>query len=229
MSYYDIDKDGNISYEEFLRGLRDELSERKKLMVEKAFNILDKDGSGEITVKDVINIYDVSQNKEFQEGKKSREEVIAEFLDSFDGAKGNNDGIITKEEFLDYYSDLAISCPTEEYFVRMMEQTWGISEDEESPVFKDKVKHIIQMMRHRLLDLSNSHLEEFQLRQIFRDFDTNQSGTITIDELAAMCAKLGICVERKYLMALLKVLDTNKSGMLEFEEFQNFLIYDPYK
>ncbi len=75
------------------------------------------------------------------------------------------------------------------------------------------------MMRHRLLDLSNSHLEEFQLRQIFRDFDMNQSGTITLDELAAMCARLGISVERKYLMALLCVLDTNKSGMLEFEEF----------
>jgi Ca2+-binding EF-hand superfamily protein len=65
MSYYDIDKDGNISYEEFLRGLRDELSERKRLMVEKAFKILDKDGSGQVTVKDVVKIYDVSKNKDF--------------------------------------------------------------------------------------------------------------------------------------------------------------------
>ncbi len=46
MKYYDVDGDGNISYDEFLRGLRDELSKRKKDMVEKAFVILDKDKSG---------------------------------------------------------------------------------------------------------------------------------------------------------------------------------------
>lgn len=83
MKYYDIDGDGNISYEEFLRGLRyiiisvttyrDELTERKKAMVEKAFSQLDKDGSGFISVSDVINIYDVKSHKEFQEGKKTKE------------------------------------------------------------------------------------------------------------------------------------------------------------
>ena len=51
----------------------------------------------------------------------TKEEVIAEFLNSFDGMKGNNDGKITKQEFLDYYADLAVSCPTEDYFCVMME------------------------------------------------------------------------------------------------------------
>lgn len=77
--------------------------------------------------------------------------------------------------------------------------------------------------------ISNSSQEEFVLRKIFKDFDTNNSGTLTIDEMAAMLAKLGISVERKYISAMIKVLDTNKTGMLEFEEFANFLIYDPYK
>ena len=59
MKYYDIDGDGNIGYEEFLRGMREKLSERKLAMVERAFSLLDKDGSGVITVKDVENLYDV--------------------------------------------------------------------------------------------------------------------------------------------------------------------------
>jgi Ca2+-binding EF-hand superfamily protein len=41
MNFYDIDRDGNVSYEEFIRGLRDELSARKKAMVDKAFDIMD--------------------------------------------------------------------------------------------------------------------------------------------------------------------------------------------
>ena len=40
--------------------------------------------------------------------------------------------------------------------------------------------------------------------------------------MAAMLAKLGLSVERKYISSLLKVLDTNKTGMLEFEEFVSF-------
>lgn len=53
MKYYDIDKDGNITYEEFMRGLRDELNDRRLGMVKKAFAMMDKDGSGQITVQDV--------------------------------------------------------------------------------------------------------------------------------------------------------------------------------
>ena len=121
MAYYDIDGDGNVGYEEFLRGMRDPLTARKKDMVERAFALLDKDGSGVINGKDIAHLYDVSHHKEFQEGKVTKEEVIAEFLNSFDGMKGNNDGKITKQEFLDYYADLAVSCPTEDYFCVMME------------------------------------------------------------------------------------------------------------
>lgn len=54
MKYYDVDKDGNISYEEFIRGLREELTPRRAKMVQKVFNMLDRDGSGHISIKDII-------------------------------------------------------------------------------------------------------------------------------------------------------------------------------
>jgi Ca2+-binding EF-hand superfamily protein len=104
--------------------MREELSERRVNMVKKAFSILDRDGSAKITVSDITGIYDVSMNPEFLEGKKSKDEILAEFLNNFDGARGNNDGIVTWEEFYDYYSDLSMSTPSDEYFVRMMESTW---------------------------------------------------------------------------------------------------------
>lgn len=122
-----------------------------------------------------------------------------------------------------------MSTPSDDYFVVMMEQAWCISEDEENCIFKDKIKQLIQMMRQKLQVLSNRSTEEFVLRKMFKDFDLNNSGSLTIDELAGMMAKLGISVERKYISAMIKELDTNKTGMLEFEEFATFLIYDPYK
>ena len=47
-----------------------------------------------------------------------------EFLNNFDGSRGNNDGKVSWNEWIDYYSDLSMSPPSEEYFVRMMESTW---------------------------------------------------------------------------------------------------------
>lgn len=80
MKFYDVNGDGNISYEEFLSGLREELTERRLNMVQKAFASLDKDGSGNLDRSDIAGIYDVSMNPEFLEGRKTREELLDEFL-----------------------------------------------------------------------------------------------------------------------------------------------------
>lgn len=58
--------------------------------------------------------------------------MLNEFLNQFDGLRGNNDGKVTYQEWCDYYTDLAVSTPSDDYFVTMMEQSWGIAEDDES-------------------------------------------------------------------------------------------------
>lgn len=80
-----------------------------------------------------------------------------------------------------------------------------------------------------MLDVSNNSQEEYMLRKLFQQFDTNKSGNITIDELAGMVAQLGVSVDRKFLNGLMKVIDQNNNGAIEYDEFANFIIYDPYK
>ena len=75
---------------------RDELTPRRMAMVNKAFMMMDRDGSGQLTISDIASIYDVSMNPEFLEGRKTRDEILADFLNNFDGARGNNDGIVTR-------------------------------------------------------------------------------------------------------------------------------------
>lgn len=184
-------------------------------MVERAFRHLDPKGTGAVHVSDILANYSTSKTKEF--------------LNQFDGILGKADGVITKAEWYEFYSDLAMTIPNDDYFVAAVEATWAIAEEEQSKNFHDKIKQIIGMLRQRLLVLSNHCEEEFQLRKIFKSFDINQSGAITIDELSAMLAKLGISVERKYVEATLRQIDTNKNGMIEFEEFTTLVLYDPYK
>lgn len=64
MKFFDVDCDGNVGYEEFIRGLRAPLTERRANMVNMAFSLMDKDGSGVITGKDVATMLDLSQMDE---------------------------------------------------------------------------------------------------------------------------------------------------------------------
>lgn len=99
-------------------------------MVLKAFAMMDKDGGGIITVSDIVSIYDVSKNPDFIEKRKTKDQILHEFLNQFDGTRGNNDGQVTLEEFIDYYTDLSMGIPTDDYFVAMMETTWQCPEEE---------------------------------------------------------------------------------------------------
>jgi hypothetical protein len=95
-----------------------------------------------------------------------------------------------------------MSIPSDETFVKLVESTWQMAEDTQSATFQDKVKQLFGMTRQRLLVLSNNCEEEFKLRQIFKSFDLNSSGNISIEELAGMLAKLGVQVEMKYIQAM---------------------------
>lgn len=222
MKYYDVDGDGQINLEEFLRGLRDALTERREAMVWRAFSLMDRDGSGTIEAKDVAHLYDVSQHREFIEQTKTKEEILDDFLNSFDGVKGNNDGIISKDEWYEYYTDLSVSVPSDDYFVQMMESTWNICEDEDDSEYHAKIEQYVSYVNSQLRNLTGGSTDEGLLRKIYDDFDLNQNGMITIDEFANMVAKLEISVERKYLRGIFRHIDLDKSGAIEFNEFADF-------
>ena len=88
-----------------------------------------------------------------------------------------------------------------------MESVWCVNEDEAAAIPKEQVEFLVKTLRKKLLDFSKTSTDEYVLRQLFKDFDTNKSGTLTIDELIAMLAKLQIACERKHVSALFKKFD----------------------
>lgn len=165
-------------------------------------------------------------NPEFIEGRKSKDQILTEFLNNFEGAKGNKDGVITKEEFFDYYTDLSMSCPSDEYFVRMMESTWQVPEEDNSAAMKATVQLLLKEVRARVLELARN--DPKLLKKVFSDFDLNQSGHLTIDEVTNMIAKLKISVERKYVYPFFKIIDADNSGGIEFGEWEVYIVNNPY-
>jgi hypothetical protein len=83
-----------------------------------------------------------------------------------------------------------MSMVDDEYFVQMMQSVWQICEDESSTVTKNQIEELTKSLRKKLLDFSNNSQDEYVLRGIFKEFDTNNSGTLTADELTNMFARL---------------------------------------
>eukprot|EP00727_Mastigamoeba_balamuthi_P012359 m51a1_g7746 putative calcyphosin-like protein (221) ;mRNA; r:23716-24603 len=121
---FDRNKDGSITYTEFLRSMRGTLNDARKAVVKKAFDKLDRDGSGVITVDDVRGVYSVKTNPEVVSGKKSADEVLQEFLGSFDGP--DRDGKITLEEFEEYYASVSSCVDDDRHFNLIVFQAWKL-------------------------------------------------------------------------------------------------------
>ena len=125
VKYFDTNKDGKISFDEFLRAVRGDLNERRLEMVHMAYNVLDKSGDGLVTIEDIMQAYDASYHPDFQSGRKTKEEVLREFMQVWETHK--KDGIVTKEEFEDYYKDISASIDSDDYFELMIRNAWHIA------------------------------------------------------------------------------------------------------
>lgn len=138
---YDLDQDGHICYEQFIRGLREPLNTRRAKIVYKVFGQIDRSSRGSITAEDLLLSFNFMGNRDFQEGKKSREEVLEEFLQNFEGFREGSS--ISHEEFVDFYCDISMTITSDEQFVKRVEQSWFISEDEEASVIPAQLEQLV--------------------------------------------------------------------------------------
>ena len=65
VKHFDFNKNGQLSFDEFLRAIRGKLNARRLDMVHQAYAVLDKDGTGQVNLKDIKIAYDVSFHPDF--------------------------------------------------------------------------------------------------------------------------------------------------------------------
>jgi len=122
---FDKDGSGSVNYNEFIQSIRPPMSNNRVKLIDLAFSKLDTTGDGQVTIEDLQKKFNVRSHPEYQNGTKTEGELLRTFLAKFE-ENGSVDGVLTKEEFTDYYSGVSASIDEDMYFDLMMRQAWKL-------------------------------------------------------------------------------------------------------
>lgn len=100
------------------------MNEFRISLIKKAYQKLDENSDGSVKLDDIAKLYDVSKHPDVIQGKKQPKEVYLDFMKMWDTQVA--DGVITFEEFLDYFKDISASIDRDDYFALMMKNSWKI-------------------------------------------------------------------------------------------------------
>ncbi len=60
------------------------MNDFRKKLVNQAFDIIDKDASGDLTITDLKDVYNAKAHPDVKQGKKTEDQVLTEFLHTFE-------------------------------------------------------------------------------------------------------------------------------------------------
>ena len=224
---FDRDNTGEIDYDEFLRTIRGDMNDFRKNLVYQVFNKLDLNGNGEISFDELQAKYSAKSHPEVLSGRKKEEEVLKEFMDTFQDTYNylcgtETDNIITLEEFMEYYENISMTIDSDEYFETMLNNAWNlngqnvykkawVNKDEEKEGDNNKI-------------LAEKYQEKFgecrpgQTQEEAKEEKVNIAfKKLRKEMLSRGCGGL-ISLNRQF-----KLLDENNSKTLDFDEFCNAL------
>lgn len=101
-----------------------DINEERKKWIRLAYEKLDVTKDGKVTLEDIAKIYDASEHPDVKQGKKSPEQVFQEFMMQWDCQQA--DGIVTFDEFCEYYEGVSCSIDSDDYFAVMMKNAWKL-------------------------------------------------------------------------------------------------------
>ena len=99
-----MDQNGEVSYDELMLAVAGDMNPVRKDFVTKAFKKIDRDGSGILDMRDIKQTYNAKEHPDVKQGKKTEDEVLTEFLDTFEVHHSmkhpeDRDGKVTLKEF----------------------------------------------------------------------------------------------------------------------------------
>jgi Ca2+-binding EF-hand superfamily protein len=132
---FDTKKSESIDYNEFITRILGKMNDYRRQIVQKVFEKLDKENKGIISYDVLRQSYNADKHPEVLNGKRTKQEILARFIDMFEYHfnllnKNKNKEGATKEEFEEFYNYISPFIDNDKYFENMMSRVWGLDGNE---------------------------------------------------------------------------------------------------
>lgn len=125
---YDVKKRACIDCEQLIKDVVGQLSPKSMEIVEFAFDSLDINRHGMLSMDDLARKYSAQRHPEVTSGRKSAEDEFCDFLTCFEmGAEIPQK--VTKNEFIAYHESMAMLYADEPSFIELVMNTWALTDD----------------------------------------------------------------------------------------------------
>ena len=165
-------------------------------MIKMVWDLLSK-GQNEIPVQEVIGNFTAQKHPQVLSGEKTEQQIFREFVTNFENA-GNVASKISWEGFADFYASVSAGIPyNDDYFVKMMECSWGVVESSTSTeVPSALLRKVENVLREKIRQRTKSESSESEtLRKAFKQQDLENCGMISYNDFLYALEFFGIVLE----------------------------------
>lgn len=155
----------STSLDEFLSSIRGHTGARRQTTINMVFDTLDRTGSGAIAIEDLEGVYCAMHDLDVQSGRFTEKQALHNLLKNFDCCS-TYDGVVTRDDFMGYYSYISAAIDDEDKFERMLEHVWRLRSRRRDAdqtasallevTFADGERREVSVRSERGLDLRNS-------------------------------------------------------------------------
>jgi calcyphosin len=92
-----------------------------------AFEQLDRNGDGALTVDDMSSRYDASMHPDVVAGSHTEMDVQSNFVGCFNGTLGPKSAIVTPEKFVAFHANMSAAIDKDDYFELVLRNVWHLS------------------------------------------------------------------------------------------------------
>jgi hypothetical protein len=125
---FETNGNGTLSYQEFFRHIVGEMNSRRRYIAEQAFDMISQ-GSSSLELQHLFRVYNAKQHPDVVAGRRSEDQVICEFLDTFEAhleLKRVLDGRVTLEDWLEYLNAVSCGVETDQQFETLIVHAFNL-------------------------------------------------------------------------------------------------------
>ena len=146
-----------IKYDDLLKSLIGNMSNKRKILIQKVFNSFNKNQNGKILITDIKNRFNPGGHPDVVGGVKTENKILSEFLDALETFReynhnlhGGYDFNMSFQEFNEFHNEISMTIEDDNYFENMINNCYNMNE-----IYEQEEKEKNNINKNQENDINN--------------------------------------------------------------------------